>query len=530
MNDISTNSILMTSALLHATFHSSNKKNISNANAQDESESASPTTETHHSQTSVTSINTSSSDGSGRSVSDSESKSESENVSALLRTPGGAVGTVEAAAAASAAAEPFHGTSRMRTMVSPDTASSIDTGNGVMEGDGGESVGAQGVTARTRTKEDFPSTFPTMIDQIVSSENSIDVTSPLGAPREVHFDGLPPLSLSDDPNANDVDNFFNVDNEDDDEYRLNSSFRRMTAAAAAESEVLHHQLKNALSDLSAEKAMRHRKEKNLVKLAKELKKRTVQADLNQGKLVRMATTINALQAAAGADQERFQAILLKTKDQTLRQDDTIDDLRNQLVASQLQVDQLVALQLQMQQQQQVKQEAELTAKQNRKAALTERRNRFVLGVSCIIFALLLVGGAFLASSASLFSVAALRNAACAPIYPGSKLLPPFSRQQNDATEPWIAPWWAPVGSKDMVYKLVCASTSRTNNRNHDGPLKLHWNGDKLMVTNKSNGKSLFQGRASAGAILTSDEIHLFNRKKGDIAETVISAPWAIQQW
>jgi hypothetical protein len=120
---------------------------------------------------------------------------------------------------------------------------------------------------------------------IIGADCRVQVSSPLGEPKEVRFQ----TTQHDD---------------DDDE------------ALGQESFVLQEQLRNLLQDLSAEKARRFQKEKALVKLAKQLKKRNQQVQSYETKILKMAQFINSLQlelqqqAAAAARDDRGPSPLL----------------------------------------------------------------------------------------------------------------------------------------------------------------------------------------------------------------------------
>lgn len=349
---------------------------------------------------------------------------------------------------------------------------------------------------------------PSLIDQVVSSEHSVQVNSPLEGPREVRFTGVPQLSLSDEED-------FGLENNTRDE----------------EVEMLHQQLKNALANLSAEKAMRSRKEKNLVKLAKELNKRSEDADLKERKLVEMAETVNTLQASLRhqradhcADQERHLAFVADSEERSSRLEQAAAALRSELAAAKLQIDALRGELL------------DAEEKRSKSTRTWQRLFYYCCGLGAVLLAVL-VGRCFSfptsVRDAPIFPgtmllpnplerrrssfLTGVRNAACAPIFPGTKLLP----NQPGLFE---APWWAPVGNKAAAHRLVCSGSSSGSSVRS----RLQWKGDKLVVYDSNNDDTvLFEGRGPAGVRVGANQIQFLSRHKGRAVESSVSAPWAM---
>jgi hypothetical protein len=433
MNELSTNSILQTSALLHATFHTNTATEDSSLPQRTRSRTDTPP-----------------------STDSDDDDTNDDNYEGMV--------------------------------VSPDTTRSTSS-------DDKEARKAGGGAAAD---------FPSLIDHIVSSEHSVPVTSPLGEPREVHFD-VPEFSLS-----HDCDFQFRYEKEAKDDL-LNGDTSRLLQESRAEIEVLHQQLNTTLSDLSAEKAIRHRKEKSLVKLAKELNKRSAQADENERNIVRLASTINKLQAAASADSERYTDSLKERNGRIVDLEATVEQLHTRLYASQLAGEGL-SVRL-------------AEAKRSRDKSL--ELYGWVALVAIAWWFVLAVwsgrGGQQLWSlSMPWLNISTVRNAICAPAMPGTRLAPkPFNTISMEA------PWWvAPSRAKGTVYQLLCSKGT--------APVKLSWKRDRLVVfqsLNDRHDKILFQGTASAGVKIGANEIIMTTQKKhGTVAKKVVAAPWAMAQW
>lgn len=433
MNELSTNSILQTSALLHATFHADTLNIESSLPQQTRSR-----TDTPPSTDSEDDTNDDYDEHEGMVVSPDTTRSSSDNRAAL------------------------------KTAGSPD--------------------------------------FPSLIDHIVSSEHSIPVTSPLGEPREVRFD-VPEFSLSDD-----CEFPFRYEKEAKEDL-FNDDTSRLLQESRAEVEVLHQQLNTALADLSAEKAIRHRKEKSLVKLAKELNKRTAQADESERNIVRLASTINKLQAAASTDSDRYTNSLHERNGRIVDLEAIIEQLRTRLYASQLAEKGWIV---------------RLAAAQEAKRS----RDKKLVLYGCV--ALVAMAWWWVVAvwsgrddqqlwslSMPWLNISTMRNAMCAPAMPGTRLAPkPFHTASMEA------PWWvAPSRAKGTVYQLLCSKGT--------APVKLSWKRDRLVVYHSlkdRHGIILFQGSASAGVKIGANEIIMATHKKhGTVATKVVPAPWAIKQ-
>lgn len=315
-------------------------------------------------------------------------------------------------------------------------------------------------------KQNKQGTF-SIIDHVVSSEHGIVVNSPLNSPvecpREVRFSGIPDLFLSGS------DEHF-LENKVDD---------------------VNQQLQQALADLSAERVLRKQKEKNLVKLAKELNKRSADAALKERKLIQMSETVNSMHAALQQqrqiqciDQHRYQTAVQESDEQAAFLKETSATLRSELKEAKLHL--------------------ELLRSQLASHSGSNIIRYAVLSGLAILFAVVSV------------PTSGIVNATCAPIRPGSRFFPNPHRDQPDAFE---APWWAPHGTKETAFSWMCGGGAESRVRS-----KLQWNVDKLTISDASSSSILFQGRAAGGVLVGASTIRLQSSSK-KIDE--ILAPWAL---
>jgi hypothetical protein len=377
-------------------------------------------------------------------------------------------------------------------------------------------------------------------DMVISEECSVRVASPLGEPKEVRF----------------------MDELDDD-YHHNQQEK--------ESFILHEQLRNVLQDLSNEKAQRFRKEKALIKLAKQLKKRNQTIQEYEVKLIQMAKFINTLQLElqshralqqepqqqqqeheshrdkqvqeANADdratdqeeeEENNEELVpspAKTEAKTLSDEssisllqDTIQALRVELQESQRQIQVLQNQERDRSVPPNTGNGTELKElivvptnkfEPSHKTTVTYRIHPFM--VMLYLYGIVVVMGTvwYVTGMTIPITNVMIQNVLCAPIRPGTKLLP---HKSNGSTMIYEAPWWVPTTTtytgtksnfKSMVHNTFCSNVPRTS---------MHWTGDKLMIydvttavgtddhwtgsttSHPSNKKSslLLQGRGPAG--------------------------------
>jgi hypothetical protein len=264
-------------------------------------------------------------------------------------------------------------------------------------------------------------------------------------------------------------------------------------------EKLRSQLTQAQVDLSGEKAIRRRKEKNLVKLAKELSHRQTEAELKDRKIKQLEGRIDETEKLLEEMKrdvedaaQKHRAAVRENDALVTELEQTVRSLRKELFESNLERDRLRA----------TSGAGELVQSAvAEKSALSSSVSRLTVKRIMIAAAL----GA--AVAAAVFGVP---NAVCAPVRPGRKLTP-------DADSVFEAPWWAPSPVKEVAFAAVCGSRTRT---------RLTWNGDRLSVhtlTGNGEASTLWQGRASGGVRVSSDRISL-QSKKGSIER--VRAPWS----
>ncbi len=288
---------------------------------------------------------------------------------------------------------------------------------------------------------------------VIGDDCRVRVSSPLGEPKEVRFQTDHP------PHP--------------EEFR-----------DEAESFVLHEQLRNVLQDLSAEKAMRFQKEKSLVKLAKQLKKRNQEIQVYDAKILKMAQFINSLQLEL--QQVRDYDRVLRPPPETERTtevaslQDTIQTLRTELQESQ-------------QQRQMVFPKTTLpepaaplniiieTGVDASSATTTRGRRSFRWTFGSLLAVMVAV-----ATFDQYLGGITTQNFLCAPIRPGTILVPTLTPQVYEA------PWWVPSRGgplKAILHTTFCPHTPRTS---------VHWSGDKLVIHQLGDRAVLVHGRGPAG--------------------------------
>lgn len=270
------------------------------------------------------------------------------------------------------------------------------------------------------------------------------------------------------------------------------------AELRARLEELQMRLTQAQIDLSAEKALRKRKEKNLFKIAQELVKRAADEEAKDLQIRKLAaTTVDldrkmkaAVEAAAAHHQEttgvqeqlRRQADEHAAKEREIRKemDATLDDLRRQLRDSKLETDRLRA---------QLAGKCVLELPSAQTHVLTRSR-----GLT-IVTALVMLMGIVLPKSL---------DSLCAPTMVGVEL--------SEGSD-WHAPWWVPNPFKEPVFDGMCGTRTRT---------RLTIAGGKLSASNAADDRLLWSRRASGATVYTNQIV--IKDKRGMITESV-AAPW-----
>ena len=316
-------------------------------------------------------------------------------------------------------------------------------------------------------------------------------------------------------------------------------------------------------DLSAEKAIRMRKEKLLFKMAKELSKRTEDSDFKAKKIFEMASTIAQMEkqvdaAVKAAAAHHRETTLLQDLHRAacLQFDETMQQQRNkqeqqtaallqQVLQSNLEADRLRArlAALEMRKEPAMADEVvqrTLFANENRgekpvDAKATEesqklhtqkkpRRQARQWALRCLTFMTFSLALLCLAIIAEFrgATMGVVRDLACAPVKPGTSLS--AGQQETVVME---APWWAPADWKESVYSKLCEYGS-WGAQSRVGRTRLVWkNGDltatAMDVKSGIKGKQLLKLRALS--VLFDWETIRFKNKKNSQSEDV-DAPWS----
>jgi hypothetical protein len=288
-----------------------------------------------------------------------------------------------------------------------------------------------------------------------------------------------------------------------------SSSSGQPASSEEQMERLRDKLTQAKIDLSAEKTVRKRKEKNLVKLAKELNRRASESDLMSTTLAEKEEEIKAkdkrieeLKREMEEDEKRYRVFRKENEKRCEEYEDTVQTLRKKLLESSLEVDRLnakiVTLQQATHQQTQSARE-EVVSRSIDKPALQGGNEKGVIGFLGLLVVIVTL-------SVLAVRQVSLMDGLCSPLRPGTVLT-------DDVPVAAEAPWWAPDAFKSQAWRTVCgAARPRTT---------LTWNGDKLEVSSSGTGGN-WQKRAPAGVRVDADKITIRN-KKGQIE---FQAPWS----
>lgn len=381
-------------------------------------------------------------------------------------------------------------------------------------------------------------------DILLNEEQSILVESPIYEPKEVRFSPatkdaignndtilVPSLSLDDDDEDEDGNN-----HQIDEQIRIEQE---------RETTILHEQLRNALSNLSNEKNIRMKKERLIIKLAKELQKRKYDLSSYERKCIYMTSIINQLridgiEQQQRVDQEknsRVQDILPKEQpnpaekavDDLIDNADCDDDQKKKLLEdvdeslvnknNQVQIDQLrteltnmktmiqtlekekESLLLTIQEQHQQKARTNVVfAKYQKIAATSTTRTTSTflhrmmwLGLFLLVVNKIVMMSIVSTGSASM-SLAVTRtkptkmqtfvkNVLCAPIRPGTRLVPQKGGNVKTTLQvsSYEAPWWVPP-KKNLKQFIYNIVCSKLNNGNNSiVRSKIEWRNDNGQI-------------------------------------------------
>jgi hypothetical protein len=350
-------------------------------------------------------------------------------------------------------------------------------------------------------------------DVVVNQNRSDRVSSPLGEPKEVRFrDDVDQMGLR------------TITFEEDEDDVMNKSMEQLNEQEK-ESFVLHEQLRNVLSDLSAEKAKRFQKEKSLIKLAKAFTKRKNDIVLYERKLIQMAKFINTLQLQLQQQTEQHVQQISTTTMEHQQQiqilNEGMDTLRIKLHTTQAELQTVLQKPPQTleetMQPKALPSESETLLKSNRSNLTIMGFSLWILLCACVMTS---VWNATTQSNGITTTKQLVQNVLCAPIRPGTVLLP-----SHDRTVMFKAPWWIPGEKSDFkqtVHNIVCSNIPRAT---------MQWTGDRLLIYDENQyhntRKVLLQGRGPAGVQFYYSgkaTIHLLRTKRAGIE---LPTPWIV---
>jgi hypothetical protein len=270
-------------------------------------------------------------------------------------------------------------------------------------------------------------------------------------------------------------------------------------------EKLREQFHKVQAELATERSNRKRKEKSLIKLAKELNNRSADGDLKDKKMLELMETMEDLEIRLAERNRDMVVELPKLKAKCARQEAELAEhekstlrLRRQLEDARSEAD---------------KAKADLIAVLSKKVShkdvgtrggggVVPTKTRGVRNVTTVL--------GFFALCAIAILVAVQKEVVsmddvCAPVQPGSKFL---------ATDKAVyeAPWWAPGAVKEQTFSILCGDRLRARFQVENGNVEV-----------SSAGKNLWQGRALGGVTVDSKKITIRN-KWGFVEE--VPAPWS----
>jgi hypothetical protein len=270
-------------------------------------------------------------------------------------------------------------------------------------------------------------------------------------------------------------------------------------------QLLRERLVQVQTDLSTERATRKRKDKNLVKLAKELNKRTSDSHEKESKIHEMAKRINEMESSVQShhienvqEVQTYREAYRENETRIVELDGAVSNLRKQLLEANLEAD-LLRTKLSSDMIQGAPRQADENENRTMDEGIAVHQNRSQLSrlgraiFISLLFSLMVVTAILhFGNSSELISL----NSVCAPVMPGSVL------QNYSKSDVFEAPWWAPSTMKTQLFEIFCPDRPRT---------RMSWKGDKLIIHNLSEGNIknpsiIWQGGAALGAKVDANEI------------------------
>lgn len=277
---------------------------------------------------------------------------------------------------------------------------------------------------------------------------------------------------------------------------------------------LREQLHKAQAELATERSNRKRKEKSLIKLAKELNNRSEIEASKEKAILEMAETIEDLEMRLADRNRDFVVDFPKLKARCAKQEAEIDDhekrtrqLRQQLEEARVEADKakgaLIALLSK-----QVSSKKDIfvplgETEQKGVVVSSKTRSSGAHGANIVITFIALLA---LALGVAVQNEFVSMDDVCAPVQPGSKFL-------STDKAVFEAPWWAPKAVKEQAFVTFCGDRLWT---------RLHVDNGNVDIFGAS-GKSLWHGRALGGLTVDSNKITI-RHKRGSVEE--IRAPWS----
>lgn len=278
---------------------------------------------------------------------------------------------------------------------------------------------------------------------------------------------------------------------------------------------LREQLHKAQADLATERFNRKRKEKSLIKLAKELNSRTANGHVTEKKMMEMVETIEDLEIRLAERNRHISVKLPELQAECAKREGELADAAkmNQRLLQELEGVQSelgMAKRDLMQVTRAVPSPPDIAGRSQLPVdtldigRTDESRKRGVGGASIVIGCMALFATII---GVGLKTEALSLDGICAPVQPGSK----FSGTDQGVFE---APWWAPKAAKERVFPVVCGERLRTRVEVGYGNVEVFG----------AAGKSLWRGRAMGGVTVNSNFIST-RTKRGSV--DLVPSPWAV---
>lgn len=288
---------------------------------------------------------------------------------------------------------------------------------------------------------------------------------------------------------------------------------RHTAAIVAN---LQTKLKEAKQQAAEERTQRKRKEKNLIKLAKEMNHRNQEQSKVDKKMEEMEETIADLEERLNSKRQelpRLQA-LCEQKEVSLNQVQATSE-RHLAELEQAKREARLAREELLQVIGNTQKNVEPTVSESRipepkQPSSSSALRGVAVSVQQVAFYAILITMASIAFLRSGLVHPDVMNILCAPIPPGS-----YIPAADNNTNLFIAPYWAPAVYRRELFAMVCPG------RGHTVLRQVRW---KLEVLR--DGVRVWKGRAGGGFRVEDDAIVMLGRRHHQIIDQV-NGPWTL---